>query len=335
VGLMFELPGEPRGRYLIPEALPKNPPDYEMWPEDALRFRFEYDFLPPGLIPRFIVQAHEHLSDQPTRWYTGVVLKAEGCWILVSGDRDKDRIDFSVKGPFGRRRSALSVVLSRLLQVHRLNPEIGPDARVPLPDQWEESVAYEYLLTLEQEEGLDFSFRPEKGRRKYTVRELLEGVRYEFGKLTPEPERGSSRRSGRVAQPAPQPRPAGKWDWLTSWPALSVGSGLGAVVLAVIVWFLPTFQLQLATGVLAAIFVGVAVYVASMNPVYFYRRTLSQVISGGFLVMATGFGIKAYGFEIDNTISAWFYVAWGLICVALIAADVWTQRSRDVVGTRE
>ncbi len=33
VGLMFQLPGERNEQYLIPEALPKNQPDYGIWPE--------------------------------------------------------------------------------------------------------------------------------------------------------------------------------------------------------------------------------------------------------------------------------------------------------------
>ncbi|MDX1970633.1 MAG: COR domain-containing protein, partial [Planctomycetaceae bacterium] len=275
VGLMFELPGEPRGRYLIPEALPKNPPHYEMWPKDALRFRFEYDFLPPGLIPRFIVQAHEHLSDQPTRWYTGVVLQAAGCPILVRGDRNRERIDIAVAGPAELRRAALNIVLNELMQVHRWNPEIRPDARVPLPDKLEESVPYEHLLRLEGKRIE--TFFPEKGDREYTVRELLEGVRLERGESTMAHE---SRRdeihitasdgatiqvvTGADAKADQALRVAGRssvnpdakakpnaWELLTSWPAFSAACGGGAVAFVLILWALPTNEWRAWVGGLA------------------------------------------------------------------------------------
>src|SRR5262249_26019088 len=64
--------------YLLPEALPSSEPDYGVWP-DSLRFRFQYESLPSGLLPRLIVEAHRSLTEHPTYWRTGVVLAAEGC----------------------------------------------------------------------------------------------------------------------------------------------------------------------------------------------------------------------------------------------------------------
>ena len=90
VGLCFRLQDHTEERYLLPEALPPSGPDYTgIWPPDSLRFRYQYDFLPRGLIPRFIVQAHPNLTDTPTRWRTGVLLAASGCKILVRRDGDK------------------------------------------------------------------------------------------------------------------------------------------------------------------------------------------------------------------------------------------------------
>jgi hypothetical protein len=177
VGLALRLAVPDRERYLIPEALPAAEPDYGMWPGDSLRFRFKYQYLPSGLMPRFIVQAHRLLTEKPTRWRTGVVLAAADCPVLVRADLKHERIDISVAGPPHLRRSALNVVLVDLEEVHRRNPECKPEARVPLPDQTDNDVGYEYLLELERDEGPDHEYRPEKARRKYRVGELLEGVR--------------------------------------------------------------------------------------------------------------------------------------------------------------
>ncbi|MCP5119073.1 MAG: GTP-binding protein, partial [bacterium] len=179
VGLCFQLLDSAEERYLVPEALPPNQPDYDVWPADSLRFRYHYEFLPPGLIPRFIVQVHRNLTDKPTRWRTGVVLGAAGCPVLVRGDCDGRRIDIEVAGPAGLRRAALNVVLNDLEYVHRLNPECGEKARVPLPDQPKVSVSYDHLLTLEKRHGPDHKFDPEDASGSYSVGELLEGVRRE------------------------------------------------------------------------------------------------------------------------------------------------------------
>ena len=180
VGLCFELPGSDHQRYLVPEALPPNEPDFlGIWPPNSLRFLYQYSFLPPGLIPRFIVQTNRNLTEKPTRWRTGVLLGAAGCNVLVRGDRDRRRIDIHVAGPAERQRAALNVVLNDLEYVHGLNREIGAKARVPLPDHPEVSVSYQHLLNLEERHRLDHAFDPEEAGRSYTVRELLEGVRRE------------------------------------------------------------------------------------------------------------------------------------------------------------
>ena len=176
VGLCFELPGG--DHYLVPEALPASEPDLlGIWPKSSLRFLYQYTFLPPGLIPRFIVQAHQNLTERPTRWRTGVLLGATGCNVLVRGNRDQRRIDVHVSGPPERQRAALHVVLNDLEHVHGLNPEIGAEPLVPLPDQPEVSESYEHLLEMEKKYGPEYELHPKGAKRAYQVRELLEGVR--------------------------------------------------------------------------------------------------------------------------------------------------------------
>jgi internalin A len=82
IGLCFRLPMSREERYLIPEALPANSRFYGKWPEDSLGFRYVYNYLSPGLIPRFIVQSHGNLT-QRSRWRTGAVLEVSGCEVLV------------------------------------------------------------------------------------------------------------------------------------------------------------------------------------------------------------------------------------------------------------
>jgi small GTP-binding protein len=178
LGLCLPLAHGNAPRYLLPDALPVSEPDYRMWPSDSLRFRFQYSLLPTGLIPRFIVEAHRSLTDQPTWWRTGVVLSAEGCRILVRGNTGKNRVEILVNGASGQR-AALSIVRNYFEAVHRHYARLTVSARVPLPDQPDVDVGYDHLATLEQDEGLEHAFRPEGALRKYTVRELLEGVRHD------------------------------------------------------------------------------------------------------------------------------------------------------------
>jgi GTPase SAR1 family protein len=176
IGLCFRLPTSQEERYLIPEALPANSRFYGKWPEDSLRFRYVYNYLPPGLIPRFIVQSHKNLT-QKSRWRTGAVLEVSGCEVLVVADPDRRHVDLHVTGPLMLRRAALNVVLNDLEAVHQLYPEAEAVAVVPLQDHPEVHVSYEHLLKLEMLRGPTFQYFPDGADRSYAVGELLNGVR--------------------------------------------------------------------------------------------------------------------------------------------------------------
>ena len=177
IGLCFRLPTPREERYLVPEALPASRRFFGKWPEDSLRFRYAYKYLPPSLIPRFIVESHQNLTPEKARWRTGVVLSVRNCQVLVLADLDQRRVDLQVDGPIGQRRAALNVVLNDLEVVHALNPEAEPVASVPLPDRPEVHVSYDNLLKSETRFGPDYEFIPDGAERTYQVRELLEGVR--------------------------------------------------------------------------------------------------------------------------------------------------------------
>jgi len=195
IGLCFRLPSQKEERYLVPEALPANTPYLGNWPENVLRFRFVYKYLPPGLVPRFIVESHQNLTPERAHWRTGVVLRTRDCHVLVVADLDQRRIDIKVDGPPKLRRLALNIVLDDLEAVHRLNPEAEPVARVPLPDRPDLDVTYAHLLKLEGQKTETLQC-PDGADHDYQVGELLEGVR-----------RDESRQPSKIADPVKETKP--------------------------------------------------------------------------------------------------------------------------------
>jgi GTPase SAR1 family protein/Ran GTPase-activating protein (RanGAP) involved in mRNA processing and transport len=176
MGFCFRLPTRDE-RYLMPEALPVNRRFYGQWPTDSLRFRYIYNYLPPGLIPRFIVESHQNLTSERSIWRTGAVLRVRDCDALVLADLDRQRVDIQVTGSLPARRAALNIILNDLDAAHALNPEADPIPVVPLPDRPDVHVQYQHLLMLEQRMGPNYSFFPDGAERLYEVRELLQGVR--------------------------------------------------------------------------------------------------------------------------------------------------------------
>ena len=342
VGLCLRLPGI-EDRYLLPEALPASEPYFKNWPEDSLRFRFRYEFLPRRLIPSLIVEAHANLAQPPTRWRTGMVLEAAQCPILVRGDLERRQIDIKVDGPERLKRAALNIVLNYFEDVHARNREIGAQSRVPLPEQPELDVSYDHLLTLESSYGPGYEYPVEGANRAYPVRELLDGVRHEQirNRDQRDERRGDqTQRSGiTVGDDAPNGGAENtstntlRSGWLTvisSWRFFSIACGAGAVLFAVTIMLLPSNEYRMLVGWPVALGVLVTVLMLKRNPAFFYRRMLSYAIAGGIVLAAAGFSIDIFAagepgtgwFRLSGAASSSFFIAWAVIVVILVWADL-------------
>ena len=73
----------------------------------------------------------------------------------------------------------------------------------------------------------------------------------------------------------------------------------------------------------------VTVWLLKLNPRWYYRRCLSLMLPVGPLSNTLGAVMeihyhdpdRAGGIRWDGTISGWFFAAWAVVIVALIAAD--------------
>jgi hypothetical protein len=173
-GLCFDLRDCDHPRYLVPEQLSPNGPETNFDEKQCLRFRFDYDALPHGLIPQFIVQAHDLLTEKRTVWANGAVLRTNDCQVLVRGDHKRNQVHLFVDGLTSRRRSALAVIRDRFAMVHKLNQALNPKEMVPLPDHPE--VAAEYLWLVQLEDNRQTYCWPPGATRQYLLDELLNGV---------------------------------------------------------------------------------------------------------------------------------------------------------------
>jgi GTPase SAR1 family protein len=75
--------------FIVPQLLNDNQPDFDWDYKDNLIIDYRYDFMPKGIITRFIVVMHQNIRDNLV-WKSGVVLKREG-FIEQSKDRSAER----------------------------------------------------------------------------------------------------------------------------------------------------------------------------------------------------------------------------------------------------
>jgi len=172
--LCFELTGN-QEKYLVPELLNENQPDLvALLDSPGLGFRFQYEVLPEGMLPRFIVQSHALSEANPhLRWRTGVVLQRDGCHAVVRADHRERRVDVHIIGAEPRRRGVLAIIREKFDEQHRELKGLRVDERVPV-DKTGVTVSYRDLL--KREDRGEVEFYPENLDYLVYVQELLDGI---------------------------------------------------------------------------------------------------------------------------------------------------------------
>ncbi|WP_417911236.1 COR domain-containing protein [Candidatus Electronema sp. PJ] len=169
--LCYELPDE---QIFIPQLLPVPEPSFTFDYENALRFVLHYeDFLPPAVMPRFIVKRHQEIHDN-LQWRSGVVLKNAqlDASAAVRADNETRRIHIAVTGT--ERKVFLALIWLTLREINADFKGLKVSERVPMPNDPKRSVPYKTLITY-REKGLS-SYIPEDSEEVYSVEELLEAV---------------------------------------------------------------------------------------------------------------------------------------------------------------
>jgi hypothetical protein len=125
--LCYELPEG--GAYIAPQLLSPTQPDYAWNAKDNLMLRYEYDFMPKGLMTRFIVAQNRLIAGDGLVWKTGVVLERDGTRAEVMEDYIRRNISVRLNGP--DTRGLLAIVDDQLDRIHGTFPHLKYEKFVP------------------------------------------------------------------------------------------------------------------------------------------------------------------------------------------------------------
>ncbi len=156
---------------LIPQALDVNEPAFEFDETTALKFALHYyDFLPPSILPRFIVKRHQDIKGE-LRWRTGVVLENEtfGATAVVRADVEAKKIYIAVNGQ--NRQDYLAVIRLFFKEINDSFEKLRVAELVPMPDDPDVTANYQTLMRYVRK-GLD-EYIPDDSEQVYDPRELL------------------------------------------------------------------------------------------------------------------------------------------------------------------
>jgi small GTP-binding protein len=155
---------------LLPALLEIQQPDFKFDYGSALKFIIDYDFLPPSVMPRFIVKMNRDIKGN-LRWRTGVVLEnqALNATAVIKSDNDARRISLYVNGT--QKRDYFAVILQNFREINNSFEKLKAIEKIPLPDDPEVTVSYKHLVKLEIK-GTE-EYMPDGSDKEYNVSELL------------------------------------------------------------------------------------------------------------------------------------------------------------------
>ena len=128
--LGYEIPSQ-AGNYIAPQLLSAEQPEYNWDEENNLLLRYEYEFMPKGILTRFIVETHPIIENETCVWKTGVVLNKDGARaeIIERYRYHKGEIRIRVSG--NRKRDLLTTVRYELDKIHKSYERLKYKTLVP------------------------------------------------------------------------------------------------------------------------------------------------------------------------------------------------------------
>lgn len=115
--------------YIAPQLLSPTRPEYEWTPQGGLVVRYQYDFMPKGILTRFIVAVHHLIADQEFVWKSGVILSRQGTRAEVIEDYPRRKITVRVTG--ADTRGLLAIVDEQLERIHASFPRLKYEQFLP------------------------------------------------------------------------------------------------------------------------------------------------------------------------------------------------------------
>lgn len=102
--------------FLIPELLKPERTEFDWDYKDNLRFEYHYDFMPAGIMARFIVRTRNLVYDK-TYWKNGVIIQRENTRALVTTDQYSRKLYIWING--NSSSLLLEIIRKELNDIHQ------------------------------------------------------------------------------------------------------------------------------------------------------------------------------------------------------------------------
>ncbi|NER88741.1 MAG: leucine-rich repeat protein [Moorea sp. SIO3A2] len=248
--LCYLIPGR-KDSYIAPQLLTLNQPKYDWDESDNLILRYTYEFMPKGIITRFIVVMHKWIYQQQYVWKSGVILNKDNTKAEVIESYEQPEIKIRVTGR--HKRDWLTIVTNELDKIHESYNRLRCSKLIPCncstcknsqnPHFYEFDKLRERIAYGEHTDKCDIP-----PYNTVEVSSLIDDYDIDLGKITPDLQPPTNNKPEPDPRPTPNPR-NGEWTLSNKLALISIIAtlfvGLGAWLFGgllndkVIEWFSP------------------------------------------------------------------------------------------------
>jgi hypothetical protein len=173
--LAYELPD--KKSHLVAELLPSTEPEFEWDDTNALRFYYCYDFLPAGVMTRFIVRVHRDLEFRPDGkqlcWREGAMVHWEKTLAFVKVKPMERLIEIKINGD--KKRELLAIIRREFNHINGSIKKVKITEEIPCNCSKDCPTRFEYTELINAENAAIIEVICLKKSKKVPISLLLDG----------------------------------------------------------------------------------------------------------------------------------------------------------------
>ena len=126
--LCYEIPDE-KDMYIAPQLLTLKQPIYKWSDDNNLSIRYKFDFMPKGVLSRFIVVMHKFILDNNIVWRNGIVLSRKNTYAEIIEQYEKGEISIRIRGKF--KKELMTIICYEIDRINTSYHDLKYDKLIP------------------------------------------------------------------------------------------------------------------------------------------------------------------------------------------------------------
>ena len=175
----YSIPGSPEN-YIAPHLLSTDEVEYDWDEENNLILRYEYEFMPKGILTRFIVEMHRYIEQQTLVWKNGVILNngLARAQVIENYRPTKGEIKIRIMGI--DKKALMTIITHKFFEIHSSYERLRYQTYVPCNCSVCQSQRQPHDFPLEVLQRFLFDREPKiqctKSYQSVNVRSLMDDV---------------------------------------------------------------------------------------------------------------------------------------------------------------